>query len=252
MGSRRHGSSGNAGCVFSAALVGALIIGAGIGLRYLAFSKPEVMSVIFCAGIVVALAAGAAALYRNRRSLPRMLGNRRAVARFRAADPQQLRISATAVPAWLAVAQVPAAFVEADSAAGHASGRGPAAVLLALAVILVTATIALVEAWCGRGTFVRVLRSDPFTVAASAAGIALAVTGPLLMLVDPGSRPAWAGLAAAQLLWAVGGSTLCLLVGAARRRGRRALPWLKAEPGPADLLLRRAWAGLARARNRRR
>jgi hypothetical protein len=57
-----------------AAIVGALIIGAGIGRRYLAFSKPDVMSVIFCAAILAVLAAGAAGLYRTAAAVARCRG----------------------------------------------------------------------------------------------------------------------------------------------------------------------------------
>lgn len=89
--------------------------------------------------------------------------------------------------------------------------------LWCIAIAVVGAVVAL-DYWLGLGTCVRALATDGFTAATVGATTALAVTSPLMIFWQAGSRPAWLGVMAAQFSWPFAGVILDAAVSGRRKR----------------------------------
>jgi hypothetical protein len=180
------------------------------------------------AAIIAAVALGVRKVRRGGEPVRNVLLQRRQRARARLDSAGKLRAEAPLAAGYVALASFPAvllALVATRSFGAKGVYLPPGAdarwQLWCITVAMAGAVVAL-DYWLGLGTCVRALAADGFTAATVGVTTALAVTSPLMIFWQVGSRPAWLGVMAAQFSWPFAG----LMLGAAvsGRRKRRLSP----------------------------
>jgi hypothetical protein len=219
---RRIRKSRWAALVYLAACAGVTVL-----IRVLFVYRVALLTLV-PAVIIAAVALGVREARRGGEPVRDVLLQRRQRARARLDSAGKLQAEAPLAAGYAALASFPAVLL-ALAATGSFGAKGvylpPAAdacwQLWCIAIAVAGAAVAL-DCWLGLGTCVRALAADGFTAATVAVTTALAVTSPLMIFWQVGSRPAWLAVMAAQFSWPFAG----LMLGAAvsGRRKRRLSP----------------------------
>jgi ribosomal protein L7/L12 len=194
-----------------------------VAVRVLAAHRAAVV-VFVPAVIVVAVAVGVRRVRRGGEPVRVVVLRRRERARARLGSAAQLRAEAPAAAGIAAMASF-FAVILALVATGSPGARGvhlpPAAdarwQLWGIAIAVAVAVAAL-DCWFGAGTCVRAVAGDGVTAAITGMSVGLAVLSPLMVLWQTGSRPAWLGVVAAQVVWPFAGGIAGVAVSGRRKR----------------------------------
>lgn len=174
--------------------------------------------------IIAAAALGVLKARRGGEPLRDVLLRRRQRDRARLDSAGRLHAEAPLAAGYAALASAPAvllALVTTVSFGTKGVHLPPAAdarwQLWCIATAVTGAAVAL-DYWFGPGTCVRAIATDGFTAATVGVTTALAVTSPLMVFWQVGSRPAWLAVMAAQFSWPFAGTMLGAAVSSRRKR----------------------------------
>jgi hypothetical protein len=174
--------------------------------------------------IIAAVALGVRKVRRGGEPVRNVLLQRRQRARARLNSAGKLRAEAPLAAGCAALASFPAvllALVATRSFGAKVVYLPPATdarwQLWCIALAVAGAVVAL-DYWLGLGTCARALAADGFSAATVGVTAALAVTSPLMIFWQVGSRPAWLWVMAAQFSWPFAGGIAGAAVSGRRKR----------------------------------
>jgi hypothetical protein len=206
-----------------AALAYLVVWAGGMVLIRVLFAYPVALLALVPAVIIAAVALGVRKVRRGGEPVRSVLCQRRQRARARVDSAGKLRAEAPLAAGCAALVSFFAVFLAlvATRSFGTKGVYLPPAAdarwqLWCIAIALAGAVVAL-DCWLGLGTCVKAL-ADGFTAAIVGVTIALAVTSPLMIFWQVGSRPAWLAAMAAQFTWPFAGGILGATVSGRRKR----------------------------------